>query len=157
MRNALADLLAAPWSIRLALLVAVAALAASVATDVRGRRIPNAVTLPALVAILGLSGVAGGWPLVENSLTGAAACAGPFLLAALPGWIGMGDVKLMAVSGAAAGWPGGVTVLLFVALAGGLQALVQLVWARVHGEERPRYLPYACAIAAGTLAAFVVG
>ena len=128
----------------------------AVVTDLRERRIPNAATIPALFIVLGLLGVAGGWPLVRNALLGAAVCAIPLFFAALPGWIGMGDVKLIAVSGAAAGWPGGLSVLVLVALAGGIQALLQLAWAALRGRERPRYVPYACSIAAGTVAAFLV-
>jgi len=151
------DALSAPLPFKIALLVTLAALAASVVTDLRERRIPNAVTLPALVLVFGLFGLAGGWPLVWNALLGGAVCAVPLLFAALPGWIGMGDVKLIAVSGAAAGWPGALSVLLLVALAGGVQAILQWVWAVSRGRERPRYVPYACSIAAGTVAAFLVG
>ena len=133
-----------------------ATLAVSVVTDLRERRIPNAATLPALVVVLGLLGVAGGWPLVWNAFLGGAVCAVPLLFAAFPGFIGMGDVKLIAVSGAAAGWPGGLSVLVLVALAGGIQAILQMGWAAVRGRERPRYVPYACSIAAGTVAAFLV-
>jgi Flp pilus assembly protein protease CpaA len=128
-----------------------------VVTDLRERRIPDAVTLPALVVVFGLLGVAGGWRLVWNALLGMAVCAVPLLFAALPGWIGMGDVKLIAVSGAAAGWPGAFSVLLLVAVAGGIQAIVQWVWALLRGRKRPKYVPYACSIAAGTVAAFLAG
>jgi len=128
-----------------------------VVSDLRERRIPDAVTLPALVVVLGLLGVAGGWRLVLNALLGGAVCAVPLFLAALPGWIGMGDVKLMAVSGAAAGWPGALYVLLLVAIAGGIQAILQWIWAILRGRERPKYVPYACSIAVGTVAAFLVG
>src|SRR4051794_5051113 len=97
-------------------------LAAAVATDLRRRKIPNALTVPALFAVLAASGCARGWPGFAASLGGAAACAAPLLLGALPGWVGMGDVKLMAVAGAATGWPDAVSVLLFVSVAGGMQA-----------------------------------
>jgi Flp pilus assembly protein protease CpaA len=127
-----------------------------VVTDLRERRIPNAATIPGLFVVLCLLGVSGGWPLVQNALLGVLVCAIPLFLAALPGWIGMGDVKLIAVSGAAAGWPGGLTVLVMVALAGGMQALFQLSWAALRGREKPRYVPYACSIAAGTVAAFLM-
>jgi Flp pilus assembly protein protease CpaA len=132
-------------------------LAVAVVTDVRERRIPNAATFPGLLAVLALFGVAGGWPLVLNALVGSAVCAVPLFVAALPGWIGMGDVKLIAVSGAAAGWPGGLYVLVLVAVAGGIQALLQLLWAILRGQERAKYVPYACSIAAGTIAAFLMG
>jgi Flp pilus assembly protein protease CpaA len=136
--------------------VTLATLAVGVVTDLRERRIPDAATLPAFVVVLGLFFVAGGWPLVWNALLGGAVCAVPLLVAAFPGWIGIGDVKLIAVAGAAAGWPGGLSVLVLVALAGGIQAILQSGWAVVRGRERPRYVPYACSIAAGTVAAFLV-
>jgi prepilin peptidase CpaA len=152
----LRELLQAPWTVRAALLVTAAALAISVVTDLKQRRILNWITVPALALVVGLFGTAGGWPLVKNSLVGMAVCAVPMLLAALPGWIGVGDAKLMAVCGAAAGYPPAVAVLLFVTIAGGLQAIVTLVAARMRGSPPPRHVPYACSIAAGTLAAFLV-
>jgi len=153
----MAQLDSAPFPIRLALLVVLAALVISVLTDLRRRVILNQVTLPALALVLISFGASGGWPLLHSCLIGMAICAVPLLLAALPGWIGMGDVKLIAVCGAAAGFPAAVTVLLLVSVAGGLQAALQLVWARARGRERPRYVPYACSIAAGTVAAFLLG
>lgn len=152
----LRDLLQAPWTIRAALLVTFAALAVSVFTDLRQRRILNWVTIPALALVLGLFGGASGWPLVKNSLIGMAVCALPMLLAALPGWIGMGDAKLIAVCGAAAGFPASITVLLFVTVAGGLQAAISLAAARARGLPPPSHIPYACSIAAGALAAFLL-
>jgi prepilin peptidase CpaA len=152
----LRDLLQASWAIRGALLVTAAALAISVVTDLRERRILNWVTIPALAIVLGLSGAAGGWPLMKNSLIGMAVCATPMLLAALPGWIGMGDAKLVAVCGAAVGFPAAVTVLLFVTVAGGVQAAISLIVARLRGSPPPRHIPYACSIAAGTVAALLV-
>ena len=107
------------------------------------------------VGIVGLFGTAGGWPLVKNSLIGMAVCAVPMVLAALPGWIGAGDAKLIAVCGAAAGFPAAVTVLFFVTIAGGVQAILSLVVARMRGSAPPRHVPYACSIAAGTLVAFL--
>jgi leader peptidase (prepilin peptidase) / N-methyltransferase len=147
----------AQLSIRLGLLVLAAAVAISVITDLRLRLILNWVTLPALLAVLVLFGAGGGWLLLQSCLVGMAVCAVPLLLAALPGWIGMGDVKLMALCGAAAGFPAAVSVLVLVSVAGGLQAGLQLLWARIRGADRPRYVPYACSIAAGTLAAFLLG
>ncbi|HWE23000.1 MAG TPA: A24 family peptidase [Myxococcales bacterium] len=137
------------------LVVTAIALAVSVVTDLRQRRILNWVTIPALVLVIGLLGTAGGWPLVEKSLIGMAVCAVPMVLAALPGWIGMGDAKLIAVCGAAAGFPAAVTVLLFVTVAGGLQATISLAAARIRGSAPPQYIPYACSIAAGAIASFL--
>jgi leader peptidase (prepilin peptidase) / N-methyltransferase len=151
------DLLQAPWTIRIGILALAAALAISIVTDLRRRLILNWVTIPALALVIGLSGAAGGWPLVRNSLLGMAICALPLLVAAIPGWVGMGDVKLIAVCGAAAGYPAAVAVLVLVTAAGGLQAALQLALARIRGTGRPTHVPYACSIAAGTLAAFLLG
>jgi len=147
----------APWAIRAALAAAAIALGVSVVTDLRERRIPNWVTLPALALVVALAGVAGGWPLARSSLLGSAICAVPLFAAAIPGWIGMGDVKLMAVCGAVAGFPAAIAVLVLVAVAGGAQAGLQLAFARLRGGTRPTHVPYACSIAAGTLAAFLLG
>jgi prepilin peptidase CpaA len=141
----------------LALSVLTVALLVSVVTDLRRRLILNVVTLPALGLILTLYAVNGGLPELTNSLLGVAVCGVPFLLAALPGWMGMGDVKLMAVVGAALGWPLSLRALLGVSLAGGVQAIAWLLVARLRGKERPRYVPYAIAIAAGTAGAFLLG
>jgi Flp pilus assembly protein protease CpaA len=151
------ELLQAPWSIRAALATVAIALAISVVTDLRERRILNWVTIPALALVIGLSGTAGGWPLVRNCLLGMSICTFPLLVAALPGWVGMGDVKLIAVCGAAAGYPAAVAVLVLVTVAGGVQAALQLALARLRGRARPSHVAYACSIAAGTLAAFVLG
>ncbi len=123
-----------PWTVRAALATVLLALAISVASDLRERLIKNWVTLPALALVIGLFGAAGGWPLVQ-----------------------MGDVKLMAVCGAAAGFPAAVAVLVLVTVAGGLQAALQLGVARIRGTGRPTHVPYACSIAAGTVAAFLLG
>ncbi len=146
-----------PWTVRAALAAVALALAISVASDLRERLILNWVTIPALALVIGLFGAAGGWPLVQNCLLGMAICAFPLLVAAIPGWVGMGDVKLMAVCGAAAGFPAAVAVLVLVTLAGGLQAALQLGLARIRGTARPTHVPYACSIAAGTVAAFFLG
>jgi prepilin peptidase CpaA len=151
------ELLQAPWSIRAALATLLVALAVGVVSDLRERRIPNWVTVPALALVIGLFGAAGGWPLVRSSLLGMAICAFPLLVVAIPGWVGMGDVKLIAVCGAAAGYPAAVAVLVLVTAAGGLQAALQLALARVRGTRRPAHVPYACSIAAGTVAAFLLG
>jgi len=153
----LTEVLHAPWSVRAALMIVAIALAIGVLTDLRERLIPNWVTIPSLVLVIGLFGAAGGWPLVQGCLLGMAICALPLLVAALPGWVGMGDVKLIAVCGAAAGFPAAVAVLVLVTVAGGLQAALQLGLARIRGTARPTHVPYACSIAAGTVAAFLLG
>jgi Flp pilus assembly protein protease CpaA len=143
--------------VKLALCTLAVALAISVVTDLRRRVIWNAVTLPAALAIVALYGWAGGLVQVTDSLLGIAICGVPFFLAALPGWMGMGDAKLMAVVGAAVGSRMSLLVLLAIAIAGGAQAVLWLAAAKLRGQERPRHVPYAVAIAAGTAAAFLLG
>lgn len=149
---------AAPGGAVLAVLAA--ALLASVVTDVRSRKILNAVTVPALLLLLALRAAAP--PGARTSALAAAAlgilcCAGPPLLASWRGWVGMGDVKLLAVVGAALGFPAALGALIWIAIAGGVQALAQLAFARARGLPGPRSVPYACAIAAGTAVAIMGG
>ena len=155
------ELLAAPLPARLALLTLAIALAVSVVTDLRSRLILNVVTLPALVVVCGCVMWLGGLSLLAEASIGVLVCAGPFALMMLRGWMGAGDVKLMAVcgavSGAAAGWPFALSVLLYVAVAGGIQSALWMLAAKVRGRERPKYVPYGLAIAAGTAADFLWG
>lgn len=155
------DLLAAPLQAKFALGTLAVALAVSVVTDLRSRLILNLVTLPALATVAVCIFWLGGWSLLAEAAIGGLVCAGPFALMLWRGWMGAGDVKLMAVcgavSGAAAGWPFSLAVLLSVAVAGGLQSGAWMIAAKLRGRERPKYVPYGISIAAGTLAAFLWG
>lgn len=133
------------------------ALAAAVVTDLRSRRILNAVTLPALLVVLSCRVAAGGPGGLASALLGLLVCAGPFFLASIPGWIGMGDVKLLALVGALLGPYAGAAAVFWVALAGGAQAVLALAAARVRRAEGPRRVPYACAIGAGAVLAVLFG
>jgi prepilin peptidase CpaA len=102
-------------------------LLATIATleDLRTRRIPNLVTLPALLLAIVIHLVAGG-------PSGALTALGAGLLVAavlLPGWLmgfmGAGDVKLMAAIAAWLGSPGrGLYAVLFSLVAGGILSIV---------------------------------
>lgn len=155
------ELLGAPLQAKLALATLLAALGISVVTDLRRHLILDVVTLPALAIAAACASSLGGWALLAEAGAGALVCAGPLALATLRGWMGAGDVKLMAVAGAvsgiAAGWPFSVQLLLYVALAGGAQALFWIIGARLRGRPGPKYVPYGVAIAAGTVAAFLWG
>lgn len=161
MGSSLQELISAPLPARCAVVVLLAALAISVATDLRQRRILNAVTFPALAAAAACALWLGGPALLLRAALGAALCAGPLAAAMWRGWMGAGDVKLMAlaglVAGAAAGWPLSLTVLLDVALAGGAQVLLWTGAALLARREAPRHVPYGVAIAAGTAWAFFAG
>jgi prepilin peptidase CpaA len=154
----LEDWAGAPVQAKIALAALIGALAVSVVTDLRQRRILNAVTYPALLLVVGCVLWLGGLPLLLESALGALVCVAPLAVAMWRGWMGAGDVKLMAVAGlvagAAAGWPFSLTILVSVAVAGGLQALLWMGAARIRGRALPRTIPYALAIAAGTTWAF---
>lgn len=155
------ELVHGPWQAQLAMGAMALSLAVSVVTDLRRRLILNAVTLPALAVILVALFLLGGWALLAEAGLGLAVCTVPLLVAFKLRAMGAGDVKLMmlpgAVSGAAAGWPFSITVLLYVSIAGGVQALAWLLAAKLRGSGRPRHVPYGLAIAAGTAAAFWFG
>ena len=151
----------APVQTKIALAALGVSLAVSVVSDLRSRRVLNAVTYPALListaCILWLGGVA----LLLECALGALVCAGPLGLAMWRRWMGAGDVKLMALAGLVANatgrWEMSLTVLVDVAVAGGLQALLWMGAARIRGRPRPRTIPYALAIAAGVTWAFLSG
>jgi prepilin peptidase CpaA len=152
--------------------VCVFIVAACTTTDLLYRRIPNWITIPAVIVALIYNGLANGWVAgIQSSLAGLTlGCAlliPPFAM----GGMGGGDVKLLGALGA---WMGGLNVLnifLFSAWAGALGAVVIMVknntlvstikklWGamacfQVTGRISPprlsgETLPYALAIAAG--------
>lgn len=147
----------------------------SVVTDVTARRIPNALVFPfwLLAPLVHLAG--GGVDAMLDSLAALAMALGVGVAFWLPRWMGAGDAKLAAATGAILGsqlvWP----FLGAVGLCGLLLALSALVWRGLLGRSLRRYwysfsatlmtkemtyfrpdqdeqavrLPYAVAIAAG--------
>jgi prepilin peptidase CpaA len=150
-------------------------------TDLRSRRIPNWLVLPFLLAGIGVSGWLHGWSGVGHSLAGIAL--GGFLFGILSwmGGMGMGDVKLCAAIGAWVGPGQLMTALVLTGIVGGIMALC---WAAAGGflgelfrgagnlvfdakkrgfkadpeltlsNPLARKMPYAPAIAIGTLVSF---
>jgi Flp pilus assembly protein protease CpaA len=115
--------------IRMALMVAAAA--AAVVTDVRERRISNALTLPLVVAGFGIGAVSGGLGGLVMALVGCLTGGLLFLLpAAKLGW-GLGDLKLAAALGAMGGPVFALWMGLYAMVAGGLFAVV---WLTRHGQ-----------------------
>jgi prepilin peptidase CpaA len=159
--------------VNLGRIVLMIAAAAAVVSDVRERRIPNALTLPLAVAGLGFGGASGGVGGLVMAILG---CLTGGLLFLVPvaklGW-GMGDLKLVAAFGAMGGplfalWTG-----LYAMAAGGLFAVVWLTWQRqfarvvgaMQGDLRTGQapiarsglsIPYAVPIAAGMAIALLV-
>jgi prepilin peptidase CpaA len=156
--------------------VLVMVVAVAVWTDVRKRRIPNALTATALILALGLRAALGSGALLDGFLG-----AGLALVVLLPlfamGGVGGGDAKLLIAVGAFLGPQQLFVALLATAVAGGVIAvayairrgvvlplilntggLVKYVVTLGHGGERTTRtsagavnIPYAVAIAAGTL------
>ena len=147
------------------------------AYDLRCRRVPNFITLPAALFGLGLHAARGGWTQLGSSLAAGLICLAIFAVFYIAGGMGAGDVKLMTAAGCLAGLPHVATLLFLTALAGGVMAL-GLALARgqlkqtignlstlaVHhgslglrphprlhvGNPRTLRLPYAVAIAGGS-------
>lgn len=97
--------------------------------DVRERRIPNALTMTALVAAIVLRVPLGG-SAIAAGLTGAAICFGLALVLFLLGALGGGDVKMLAAAGALLGPSRLGTALLVTALVGGVMGITQILFRR---------------------------
>ncbi|MBI5544932.1 MAG: prepilin peptidase [Deltaproteobacteria bacterium] len=114
------------------------ALTVSVVSDLRTRRIYNWVTLPTMGLCLLLRFAGGlraeawwGGPTglgLASGLLGLVILGGIFWIMNLTGGIGEGDVKLAAAVGAGAGYPMVLPCLFFIAVVGGMEALIVLAW-----------------------------
>lgn len=126
-------------------------LAACAVADVHKRIIPHFLIIGLAIAAVATSGLNGGWAALgwRESLI---VLAVGFLLYLLK-WMGAGDVKMLA---AVSLWfPGKLLPLAFwVSLCGGALAAGYAVKRWKTG--RPIDLPYALAIAAGSLLCFIV-
>ncbi|HHY31729.1 MAG TPA: hypothetical protein GX515_01715 [Firmicutes bacterium] len=115
------------------IVAALAVAAAGTWWDVRERRVPNEVVIGGLGAGLVLGLVTGGFRGLGQSvlgiLTGTAILFVPFAL----GWMGAGDVKLLAAVGAILGPKGAAYSILYGAVAGGVISAVVLARRRRLG------------------------
>jgi len=110
----------------IAAFAAALALTAAV-SDVRQRRIPNALTYPSMVVGLALQTVLYGRPGLLHSLAGGLSFGGVFLVFYLVRAMGAGDVKLAAALGFIVGLPESVTLMFATAVAGGVLAVAYMV------------------------------
>jgi prepilin peptidase CpaA len=105
---------------------------AALCTDITRRRIPNILILPGIVAGL-LFNAYSGWDSflsgIEGMVVGTALMFVPFAF----GGIGGGDVKLLACIGAFMGTHFVLLTALYMALAGGVIALLLLLQRRLLG------------------------
>lgn len=99
-------------------------------TDWRRRRVPNWLTVPALIIGIGVHTMIAGWPGAKASLEGAGTALGLLLPLVLMRAMGAGDWKLMGALGALLG----PILILFVLVASifvsGLMAVVEVL--RTH-------------------------
>jgi prepilin peptidase CpaA len=120
--------------------------------DLRHRIIPDAV--PVVIAVL----AAVKWAaigLLSPALWAVAAAVAIFALAAFAfarGWMGGGDVKLMAAVAFLLGAPAAPRFLLVMALIGGALAVVMLALRPRRPAGEPPSVPYGVAIALGAIA-----
>lgn len=159
----------------------VAVVTVATVTDLRSRRIPNWLVLPFLVIGVIVSTWLHGWHGLEQSFAGLALGGLLFGILAFMGGMGMGDVKLCAAIGA---WIGPSQLLIALVITGIAGGVMAICWAvaggflgdlfkgtgdlvfglkdrgfRQHPElvlDNPlaRKMPYAPAIAIGTLMSF---
>jgi prepilin peptidase CpaA len=91
--------------------------------DIKSRRIPNFITMPALLLGLMTHLVFGGWQQMFSSLAAGIVCGGLFLIFYIAGGMGAGDVKLIAAVGCIAGMPHIAYILVLTAISGGVMAI----------------------------------
>ena len=146
----------------------------AVVTDLRSRRIPNWLTFGTAGLALAIRFVVGGPHSLLNGGEGWLLGTFLFMLPFVLGWMGAGDVKLLAAFGAIGGPAFLIQAALAGCLAGGVIALVYLAWHRklvlfawhvfVHIShpfsgvlEGKRRIPYGPALALGAVAILAAG
>jgi prepilin peptidase CpaA len=148
---------------------------AATITDLRSRRIPNVLVLPFLLLGLASSAVTRGWSGLGQSVLGVLLAIGFLGLSCFLGGMGMGDLKLCTAIGAWIGPSQLLIALVMTTLIGGVMALAWaitggflkevllgaagLVFGRRKGltlaNPSARKMPYAPAIAMGTILSFL--
>lgn len=110
-------------------------------TDIDKGIIPDTITYP--VALIGL--IISIWTVgIKSSAIGMTVYAGVFFLMALisRGGMGGGDVKLGAVIGAFAGWPGAGLAMIMASLLGGLWAVGLLLSGKAGRKTAVKFGPF---------------
>ncbi|MFA6449616.1 MAG: A24 family peptidase [bacterium] len=162
-------------------IILIAFLAASLASDLRFKIIPNSLNISAIVAGMALNVYFSGYSGLSASASGAALGAGLLLIPYIMGGIGGGDLKMLAAVGAFNGSAFVFVAFIGAALSGGLIALfiavsrgsgretlsrIKMIFtllahrinpSELYNKEQDakRVFPYAGAIAAGTLTALL--
>lgn len=117
------------WLMTVPVVLSALILVPAVVSDLLYRRIPNTLCLTGFLAGITFHGLTAG--IAGFSL---ALLAGLILMAAtfsffVTGWLGAGDVKLLAAAGAIGGSPGtAIDILLAVVSIGAIAAFAPLIW-----------------------------
>jgi len=98
--------------------------------DLRYRKIPNWATLPGIVLGFGMNGIHSGWAGMKASGLGFLVGFGALLVLFVLGWMGGGDVKLMAAVGTLKGYPFVASALFYSLIVGVVIGVAMLVWNR---------------------------
>lgn len=109
-------------------IVLILLLIGSAFTDLRYRKIPNLLTIPALLSGLVLQGIAAGGPGVLESFLGIGTGFFLFLLPFISGAMGGGDLKLAAAIGALKGWVFLLQAMVVSVAAGGILILAYAIY-----------------------------
>ena len=96
--------------------------------DLRFRRIPNWLSVSALVAALAYRAYWGGWTELRSGLAGFGLAFGVYFLFYLIRTMRAGDVKLMAAVGAISGYPNWYPLFILTSVLGGIVALIVVVY-----------------------------
>lgn len=133
----------------------VVVLAVATFTDLRSRRIPNWLVLPFMLAGLVVPAWLLGWHGFSQSVEGFGLGALVYGILSWVGGTGLGDVKLVAAIGAWIGPQQLAFAMFLTVMAAGLIALGSALYGNFHGDTwKSRKIPYAPAIAIGTLISF---
>lgn len=137
------------WRLPIAVLLVVTGIIAG-ACDLEQRIVPNALTLPGILAALILALPAGRF---LDSLYGLLACGGAFLIIGLigAGKLGGGDVKLAALIGATLGLQAGLTAIFLGIIAGGAFSLWLLITKLGSPKSSIPFAPFLAGAAVATL------
>jgi leader peptidase (prepilin peptidase)/N-methyltransferase len=114
-------------------------LALVVVLDLQSRIIPDVITLPGIGYALLLAAVFRGTFDLAEAMLGALAAGAIVLLLAIVsrGGIGGGDIKLMAMLGAALGWKGAFMAFALSQIVAGLVALIFVMMRRRPSRPMP--------------------
>ncbi|WP_123043083.1 A24 family peptidase [Cohnella candidum] len=123
--------------------VLLSAAAICVATDLKNRKIYNAVIFPSLAAALLIHACQRGWSGLAEGLLGFLVGLGILLIPYLMGGMGAGDVKMLALVGMLKGMAFVLESAVYMALIGAVIAIG--VWLLHEGlRARMQYLGFVC-------------